>query len=160
MNIMNNAVATGRLTRDPEIRCNRDGSRHVRFTLAVQNNYTDRNGVRQSQFLPFDALVSANRQGDGVFELIGKGDLITVSYEVQNNNYTNRDGQKVYGLTLFVRDVALMESKAVTDARRQEQAAEEAAAQAGAVAGVPAGAVNDGRFMDIPDGIDEELPFN
>lgn len=33
MNIMNNAVATGRLIRDPEIRCNRDGSRHVRFTL-------------------------------------------------------------------------------------------------------------------------------
>lgn len=117
-NIRNYGMVTGRLTRDSDIRVHADGSRKVRFTVAVQDAFTDREGKRDSQFLPLEAFLSADREGSGAYGCISRGDLVACSYTVNNNNYTNRNGQQVYGLTLLVNEIALLESKASKAARQ------------------------------------------
>lgn len=117
-NIRNYGMVTGRLTADPDVRTNADGSRKVRFTVAVQNSYTDRNDKRGSQFLPLEAFISADRNGNGAYDCINKGDLVSCSYTVNNNNYTDGNGHKVYGLVLLVDEIALLETKASKEARR------------------------------------------
>ena len=57
--------------------------------------------VKGSQFLPLEAFISADRSGDGAYGCINGGDLVSCSYTVNNNNYTDRHGQKVYGLVLL-----------------------------------------------------------
>ena len=117
-NIRNYGMVTGRLTADPDVRVNADGSRKVRFTVAVQNSYADKDGKRGSQFLPLEAFISADRSGDGAYGCINGGDLVSCSYTVNNNNYTDKHGQKVYGLVLLVSEIALLETKASKAARR------------------------------------------
>lgn len=121
-NIRNYGVVTGRLTRDPEIRINADGSRKVRFTVAAQDSFTDREGKRGSQFLPLEAFIAAGNKGNGAYDYIGEGDLVSCSYTVNNNNYTDKHGQKVYGLTLLVDDIAMLETKAAKEARKKAAA--------------------------------------
>lgn len=118
MNIRNYGMVTGRLTADPDVRINADGSRKVRFTVAVQNSYTDKDGKRGSQFLPLEVFISADRSGNGAYDCINGGDLVSCSYTVNNNNYTDKHGQKVYGLTLLVSEIALLETKASKERRR------------------------------------------
>lgn len=142
MNTNNYAIAVGRLTgsqnegEDVKVFENKDGSRKVRFNLAVQNNYKGKDGKKASQFLPFEALISAKKfaeSGLGVFARIHKGDKITVLYDIRNNNYKDKDGNDVYGLTLFVEQINLEESKTVVDNRLAARAAAN-----GAAAEVPA----------------------
>lgn len=116
-NIRNYGVVTGRLTKDPDIRTNADGSRKVRFTVAVPDSFTDREGKRGSQFLPMEAFITSSHNGNGAFAYMNEGDLVSCSYTVHNNNYTDRNGQRVYGLVLLVDDIALLETKASKEAR-------------------------------------------
>lgn len=116
-NIRNYGVLTGRLTKEPMIYDNRDGSRKIRFTLAVQDSFTDSEGNRGSQFIPLEAFISAKKQGNGVYDYLDRGDFITCSYTVQNNNYTDKNGEKVYGLALLVDTVSILESRASKEAR-------------------------------------------
>ena len=116
-NIRNYGVVTGRLTADPDIRVNADGSRKVRFTVAVQDSFTDKNGKRGSQFLPLEAFIASSNKSNGAYDYMDEGDLVSCSYTVNNNNYVDKNGHKVYGLTLLVDDVALLETKASKEAR-------------------------------------------
>ena len=122
-NIRNYGVVTGRLTKDPDIRINSDGSRKVRFTVAVQDSYTSKDGKRGSQFIPLEAFLTASQQTNGAYDYVEEGDLVSCSYTVNNNNYTDRNGQKVYGLALLVGEIALLESKASKKARQEAKAA-------------------------------------
>lgn len=122
-NIRNYGMVTGRLTKNPDIRTNSDGSRKVRFTVAVQDSYTSKDGKRGSQFIPLEAFLTASQQTNGAYDYVEEGDLVSCSYTVNNNNYTDRNGQKVYGLALLVGEIALLESKASKKARQEAKAA-------------------------------------
>ena len=117
-NIRNYGIATGRLTRDPEVRINSDGSRKIRFTVAVQDSFTAKGGKRGSQFLPMEAFITSDHSGNGPYDYMNEGDLVCCSYTINNNNYTDHNGQKVYALTLLVDDIALLETKASKEARK------------------------------------------
>ena len=130
MNVNNNFQLTGRLTQDPKVFDNADGSRKVRFTLAVKDNFQSKQAdgtmVRGSQFIPVEVFRSAEqvqKSGLGVYGLAHKGDLVTVTGQMQNNNYTGSDGVEHYEVVNRVENVELMESKSVTDARREDRAA-------------------------------------
>lgn len=124
-NIRNYGIVTGRLTKDPAVYNNADGSRKVRFTVAAQDQFTDGHGNRGSQFIPLEAFIPAKQQGNGAYDYLDCGDLVACSYTVQNNNYKNKSGEMVYGLVLLVDSVALLESRTSKEARL---AAREAAA--------------------------------
>lgn len=86
------------------------------------------------------------RQAEFVERYLKRGTKMVVTGRIQNNNYTNRDGQKVYGVQIMVEELEFAESKAAgsdTGSRKKEE---------------PMPEVGDG-FMTIPEGIEEELPF-
>ena len=90
---------------------------------------------------------------DAKFKLFRQGMRVTICGRIQTGSYTNRDGQKVYTTDVVVEEQEFAESKAASEANRSAGGYQSAPAPS------PAAAVGDG-FMNIPDGIDEELPFN
>ena len=121
-NLNNYGVATGRLTADPFVYQNTDGSQKVRITLATNDNYKNADGKRSTQFLPFEAFIPAERNL-GVFGMIHSGDKISVAYTVKNNNYRDKTtNEMIYGIVLQIEKISLEESKATTAARQAAKA--------------------------------------
>lgn len=130
MNLSNFGTIEGRPTRDIVIKENKDGSKKALFTVAVQNNYKSKaTGKKESQFIPVEGFIPAG-QGNGVYDLIHKGDLIGIAYELKSDSF-EKDGETQYKLIVKINQIDLKESKATTDARlkaREEAAKAEPAA--------------------------------
>lgn len=122
---MNKAVLTGRLARDPEVRATKEGLVIARFTLAV-----DRKKDEKADFFNFTAF---GKTGEFVEKYLKKGTKVNVIGRLQNDEYTNRDGQKVTSTIIIVDEVEFCESKKTAEK--------------------PADSF-------VPIGNDEELPFN
>ena len=117
MNLSNFGLAEGRAASDPTIRTNKDGSKKAFLTIAVQNNYKNKStGKRDVQFIPVEGFVPKDTQGNGVYDLIHKGDKIAVAYELRNDSF-EKNGTTEYRLVAKINQVDLKESKTVTDAR-------------------------------------------
>ena len=146
---MNKAILMGRLTRDPEIRWTQgqDQKCIARYTLAVDRRFKQEGGASAD----FISCVAFDLQAEFAEKYLRKGTKIAITGRIQTGSYTNRDGQKVYTTDVVVEEQEFAESKAAS--------AEHAANFAPADRPSPSNAVSDG-FMNIPDGIDEELPFN
>ena len=133
---MNKCIFLGRLTRNPEIRYT-TGAKPIpvaNYTLAVDRRFK-REGEPTADFLNFVAYAKAADR------FLKKGTKIVVTSRVQTRNYTNKDGQKVYVTEFVVEDQEFAESK-------------------GSVKYEPEQTPEGDGFMQIPDGLDEELPFN
>ena len=140
---MNKIILLGRLTRNPEVRYS-SGENSVaisRFTLAVNRKYVKENDEVKADFFNCTAF---GKQGEFVEKYLKQGTKVALSGRVQNDNYTNREGQKVYSVQIIVEEIEFAESKGSSETT---QAAE------------PGQADNNG-FMNIPTGLEEELPFN
>ena len=146
---MNKAILMGRLTRDPDIRWTQgqDQKCIARYTLAVDRRFKQEGGASAD----FISCVAFDLQAEFAEKYLRKGTKIAITGRIQTGSYTNRDGQKVYTTDVVVEEQEFAESKAAS--------AEHAANFAPADRPSPSNAVSDG-FMNIPDGIDEELPFN
>lgn len=143
---MNKVILMGRLTRDPESRYTQaNGSQEsmcvARYTLAVDRRGSRNEGQQSADFI---SCVAFGKAGEFAEKYFKKGTKITVSGRIQTGSYTNRDGQKVYTTDVVIEEQEFAESK-------------KAAGQQGNNAGYSD--AGDG-FMNIPDGIDEELPFS
>lgn len=159
---MNTVILMGRLTRDPEIRYSSGDSQNAvaRFSIAVDRRFR-RDGGQEADFFDCNAF---GRSAEFVEKYLKKGVKIVLQGRIENNNYTNREGQKVYGTRIVAENIEFAESKA---------ASQSSAAQYQAPQGAPAFGRDDAPasqaksapepvaegFMNIPDGIDEELPF-
>ena len=153
---MNKVILMGRLTRDPEVRYSQgDNSMAIaRYTLAVDRRAARRDGADQ-QTADFIQCVAFGRAGEFAEKYFRKGTKVLVTGRIQTGSYTNQDGQRVYTTDVVVEDQEFAESKASGENSGYQQ--NSGFAPAGRPA--PSAAVGDG-FMNIPDGIDEELPFN
>ena len=152
---MNKVIIMGRLTRDPEIRYSQgnDQMAIARYTLAV-----DRRFVRNSdQTADFISCVAFGKSAEFAEKYFKQGTKIVVSGRIQTGSYTNKDGNKVYTTDVVVEEQEFAESKATSDANAGSFS--HAGGFQQAPAPTPAADAGDG-FMNIPDGIDEELPFN
>ena len=132
---MNIVVLMGRMARDPQIRTINAQSGDmsvVNFTIAVDRGGKDKGA-------DFISCKAFGKTADAIATYFHKGQRIAVQGGIQTGSYTNRDGQKVYTTDVVVNHWEFCESK--------QQEAEKK----------PDGP--DG-FMNVPDGIDEELPFN
>ena len=146
---MNKVILMGRLTRDPEIRYSQgDNAMAVaRYTLAVDRRFK-RDGEASADFI---SCVAFGRPAEFAERYFRQGLKIVVTGRIQTGSYTNRDGIKVYTTDVVVEEQEFAESKAASE---QHSGGFHAAAQAPAAA--PSMDAGDG-FMNIPDGIDEEL---
>ena len=150
----------GRLTREPDVRYsqNADGSMAVaRYTLAVDRRRTRSNESSNEQTADFISCVAFARSAEFAEKYLHQGTKVVVSGRIQTGSYTNRDGVKVYTTDVVVEDQEFAESKAVSDANAGSFRA--AAPSPAPAPATPVSDAGDG-FMNIPDGIDEELPFN
>lgn len=146
---MNKAILMGRLTRDPEVRYSQTDSNMAiaRFSLAVDRRYKKQGDTVTADFFNCTAF---GKQGEFVEKYLKKGTKIVVTGRIQNDNYTNKDGQKVYSVQIMVEEIEFAESKASS----QSNAGNDGSAQP------QMGAPDADGFMNIPDGIDNSLPFN
>ena len=149
---MNKVILMGRLTRDPEVRYSQgDNSMAIaRYTLAVDRRFNRNNDEATADFIN---CVAFGRSGEFAEKYFRKGTKVLVTGRIQTGSYTNRDGVKVYTTDVVVEDQEFAESKNSSSA-----GSDGGFAGGGYSAPQPQGA-GDG-FMNIPDGIDEELPFN
>lgn len=128
-NIANNVTTIGRLTSDPVLFQNQDGSRRVRLTVAARNNFTSRDGKVKSQFVSLTKLLPADR-GNGAFDYIHEGDLVGFGSHVESDSY-EKNGETIYVQTLEIDTVDLsLEPKAVRVERFNKKQAEKAVKQA------------------------------
>ena len=143
---MNKVILMGRLTRDPEVRYTDGGVSIAKFSLAVDRRFKRDNGPTADFF----NCTSFGKQAEFVEKYLHRGTKILLSGRIENNNYTNKDGEKVYSTQIVTEELEFAESKAAADRSAQEYHEP---------TGTSASKVGDG-FMNIPDGLDdEELPF-
>lgn len=142
---MNKVILMGRLTRDPEVRYTQgdNASAVARFSLAVDRRFK-KDGDQTADFIN---CVAFGKTGEFIEKYGRKGTKFVVEGRIQTGSYTNKDGQKVYTTDVVVEQVEFAESKSSADGNTTNNTAN-------------SNAPTDTSFMDIPDGIDEELPFN
>ena len=150
---MNKVVLIGRLTRDPDIRYTQ-GEYAIciaRYTLAVDRRFK-REGEQNADFI---SCVAFGKSGEFVEKYLHKGTKIAITGRIQTGSY-EKDGQKVYTTDVVVEEHEFAESKASSSG-----SAGSSSPAAGTGRSQPAtGQTGYDGFMNIPDGIDEELPFN
>lgn len=144
---MNKVILMGRLTRDPEVRYtqNENSTAVARYSLAVDRRFK-REGEQDADFI---GCVAFGRAAEFAEKWLHKGSKIVVTGRIQTGSYTNKDGQKVYTTDVVIEEQEFAESKAASEGN------------GGGYSGSRSNNSSSGDgFMDVPDGIDEELPFN
>lgn len=133
---MNKAVLVGRLTKDPVVRYSQgeNAMAVARYTLAVERRFKKENEPT-ADFIP---CVVFGRSAEFAEKYFRQGLRVAVSGRIQTGSYTNKDGVKVYTTEILVEEQEFAESKA--ENQKGSQSGE--------------------GYMNIPDGIDEELPFS
>ena len=146
---MNKVILMGRLTRDPEVRYSQgeQATAIARYTLAVDRRFR-RDGDQQTA--DFIGCVAFGRLGEFAERYLRKGTKVVVTGRIQTGSYTNNDGQKVYTTDVVVEECEFAESKSSSGDNSGFTPVDRPS---------PSSAAGDG-FMNSPDGIDEELPFN
>lgn len=133
---MNSVQLVGRLVRDPEVRyTNGDNQIAVaRFTVACNRKYK-KDGEQDADFI---SCIAFGKTSEFIERYFQKGSSIGLNGRIQTGSYTNKDGHKVYTTDVFVESVEFVGSKNETnnDTKKNDD------------------------FMNIPESIDEELPFN
>ena len=147
---MNKVVLMGRLTRDPDVRYSQGETplAIARYTLAVDRRFK-RNGEQDADFIN---CVAFGRTAEFAEKYLKQGTKMVVSGRIQTGSYTNRDGVKVYTTEVVIEEQDFAESKAAAAQNSSMGAPQPSAPQ-------PSAAASDG-FMNIPDGLEEELPFS
>lgn len=151
---MNKVILMGRLTRDPEVRysAGENATAVARYTLAVDRRFRREGNDQNADFI---GCVAFGRSAEFAEKYFRQGLKVIVTGRIQTGSYTNRDGVKVYTTDVVVEDQEFAESKNASGSA-MDGGGYSAPAPARPA---PSAASVDG-FMNIPDGIDEELPFN
>lgn len=140
---MNKTILTGRLTKDVDARYTTGANQLLvsRYTLAVDRRFK-RDGEASADFIN---CISFGKSAEFAEKYFRKGMKVSVVGRIQTGSYTNRDGVKVYTTDVVVEEQEFCESKQIGNSEEQQPS--------------PHGQVDKDGFLDIPDNIDEELPF-
>lgn len=146
---MNKVILMGRLVADPDVRYSQgeNATAIARYRIAIDRKYK-RDGEQTADFI---GCVAFGKSGEFAEKYFHKGIKVVVTGRIQTGSYTNQEGQKVYTTDVVVEEQEFAESKAASEGQ--------GGGYQPAGRPEPSAAVGDG-FMNIPDGIDEELPFN
>lgn len=137
---MNKVELLGRLTRDPEVRYSQgdNATATARYSVAVNRRFKNAEGNYDADFIN---CVSFGKTAEFIEKYFRKGDMIAVVGRIQTGSYTNKDNQKVYTTDVVVDEVEFAGGKSNGADTAQN------------------GAPRNEGSMNIPDGVDEEMPF-
>jgi single-strand DNA-binding protein len=152
---MNKVIMMGRLTRDPETRYGQGGAGTAvgSFSIAVDRRFK-REGDPDADF--FDCTVFG-KQAEFVEKYLKKGTKVVLDGRLQNDNYTNKEGQKVYRNRIIVENIEFAESKAAAEGSGSAYSGGQSYQNNSQPAPAPSGAPEG--FMEIPSMDGEGLPF-
>lgn len=141
---MNKVILMGRLTKDPDVRWTQGQNQTcvARYTLAVDRRVKSQDGQQNADFI---SMVSFGSQAEFIEKYIKKGTKIVISGHIQTGSYTNKDGVKVYTTDVITESVEFAESKKAAGENAQS---------------TPEPQTDSDGFMNVPDEIDDELPFS
>lgn len=144
---MNKVILMGRLTRDPNVRYTQgaESTCVARYTLAVDRR-VKQEGQQSADFI---GCVAFGRNGEFAEKYLKQGSKIVITGHIQTGSYTNRDGNKVYTTDIVIEEQEFAESKAAAERNQQQEPQPQ-----------PQPETDENGFMNIPDGLDEELPFS
>lgn len=147
---MNKVILMGRLVRDPEVRYSQgeNSMAIARFTLAVDRKFK-KQGEADADFI---SCIAFGKSAEHAEKYYKQGIKLAVTGRIQTGSYTNKEGQKVYTTDVVIEESEFAESKGSGNSNGAGYSQSSARP-------TPSSAIGDG-FMNIPDGIDEELPFN
>lgn len=140
---MNRVVLLGRLTRDPDVRHVQGANGDMaiaRFNLAVDRRRRKDSNEQQADFIN---CVAFGKIGEFAEKYLRKGTKIAIDGRIQTGSYDNKDGMRIYTTDVVIEHCEFAESKKSGNAAN----------------GTAMGVNGPDGFMNIPDGIDEELPF-
>lgn len=143
---MNTVQLTGRLTRDPDVKYTDGDSSVARFTLACDRRFKTENGPTAD----FIRCVAFGKTAEFVEKYFTQGMKMELVGRIQTGSYENQERQKIFTTDVVAEQVGFGESKSARQASGFENNGTTP----------PAPAPDSDGFMSIPDGIDEELPFN
>lgn len=137
---MNKVILIGRLTKDPEVRYSQgdNAMATARFSAAVNRRFKNTEGNYDADFIN---CVSFGKTAEFIEKYFHKGDMIALVGRIQTGSYTNKDGVKVYTTDVVVEEVEFAGSKSNSGETQQNNTS------------------RDNGFVNIPDGVDEEMPF-
>ena len=143
---MNKVQLVGRLTRDPEIRYSQgeNATATARFSVAVNRRFKNSEGNYDADFIN---CVAFGKSAEFVEKYFKKGMAIGLTGRIQTGSYTNKDGQRVYTTDVVVEETEFVESKGASNTDNSNTSRPTPSA------------LNNSDFVNIPDGVDEELPF-
>lgn len=131
---MNKSIFTGNLTRDPEIRYSQGTNMAVaHFGIAVNRKFA-KDGETDTDFFNCTAF---GKTAEFIEKYFHKGSRIFLTGRVQNDNYTNKNGEKVYSVQIIVEDVEFGEKKSSQETTHD----------------------NNDDFVQIPEGQTGDIPF-
>ena len=147
---MNKVILVGRLTRDPEVRHPQNDSQAAvaRYTLAVERRFK-RENEQNADFIP---CVVFGKMAEFTEKYFHQGMRVSVSGHIRTGSYINRENRKVYYTDVVIEEQEFAESKRENDVNRPAPRQQE---RPGAALDI-----DENGFMNIPEGIDEELPFS
>lgn len=105
---MNKAFLIGRLTRDPELRYSSSNAAIVNFSIAIDRQYTNTQGQRETDFIN---IVAFQKQAENIKKYVGKGSLVAVDGRIQTRNYDDKDGKRVYVTEVVADRVQFLDSR-------------------------------------------------
>ena len=148
---MNKVILMGRLTRDPDVRYSQAAEPMAigKFSIAVDRR-ARRNAGGDEPTADFFNVTAFGRLGEFVEKYLKQGTKVVVSGRIQNDNYTNKNGEKVYSVQIIAEEIEFAESKNAQSGN--------GGGSYGADRMAPADASADG-FMPVPDGVENDLPF-
>lgn len=137
---MNKVIMMGRLTRDPEVSSSTSGTTFARYSIAVDRKFK-KEGEPDADFFNCSSF---GKQAEFVEKYLAKGTKVVISGRLQNNNYTNKEGQKVNDVRIMVEEIEFAESKnGSTETKTEKTESKD---------------VTD--FLNVAPEIIEELPFS
>lgn len=110
--MINNVVLVGRLTRDPELKYTGSNIAVASFSLAVNRNFKDANGERETDFIN---CVIWRQQAENLANWAKKGALIGITGRIQTRSYENQQGQRVYVTEVVAENFQMLESRAARE---------------------------------------------
>ena len=139
---MNKVILMGNLTRNPEIRYTQGEKTMAiaRFSLAINRRFS-RDGETNVDFFNCTAF---GKQAEFVEKYFRQGSRMLLVGRIQNDNYTNKNGEKVYSVQIMSDEIEFAERKQAGGNNNSE----------------PEQKQDDDDFMEIPENIESELPFN
>lgn len=109
---MNKAFLIGRLTRDPELRYSSSNAAIVNFSIAIDRQYTNNQGQRETDFIN---IVAFQKQAENIKKYVGKGSLVAVDGRIQTRNYEDKDGKRVYVTEVVADRVQFLDSRSASN---------------------------------------------